>query len=108
MICYSVLVSLHSKTEIVLISVRLGGIQVVCNSLVRSSQQFVSVGPGIISTIMQNMSSLGATLADEKAKAADSENVEGLFNFAPLGEASSEFRIRFIYVCKAFTAAISR
>ncbi|XP_070181060.1 dual E2 ubiquitin-conjugating enzyme/E3 ubiquitin-protein ligase BIRC6-like isoform X3 [Littorina saxatilis] len=65
--------------------VELGGVEVVCSSLVRSSQQFISVGPSIISTIMQNMTSTAAAAAEEKAKAADSDNVEGLFNFAPLG-----------------------
>nr|KAG5700865.1 hypothetical protein BaRGS_012272 [Batillaria attramentaria] len=66
--------------------VELGGVQVVCTSLVRSSRQFISVGPSMISTIMQNMTSVAAAAAEEKAKAADSDNVEGLFNFAPLGE----------------------
>ena len=58
----------------------------MCSSLVRSSRQFISVGPSMISTIMQNMTSVAAAAAEEKAKAADSDNVEGLFNFAPHGE----------------------
>ena len=68
------------------ISLLSGGIEVVCSSLVRSSRQFISVGPSMISTIMQNMTSVAAAAAEEKAKAADSDNVEGLFNFAPHGE----------------------
>ena len=63
-----------------------GGVEVVCNSLVQSSRQFISVGPSMISTIMQSMTSSAVAAAEEKAKAADSDNVEGLFNFAPLGK----------------------
>ncbi|KAL8592605.1 hypothetical protein ACOMHN_026535 [Nucella lapillus] len=61
----------------------LGGVEVVCNSLVRSSRQFVSVRPSMISTIMQSMTSTAS--AGEKAKAVDPESSLGLFNFAPLG-----------------------
>lgn len=74
-----------------------GGVQVVCNNLVRSSQQFISVGPSMISTIMQNMSSLSASSAEEKAKAADADNIEGLYNFAPLGENKTSIVYLFIF-----------
>ena len=74
----------------------------VCNSLVRSSRQFISVGPSMISTIMQNMTSAAAAAAEEKAKAADSDNVEGLFNFAPHGKKLSLVLIFWVKImCRA-------
>jgi hypothetical protein len=60
-----------------------GGVEVICQSLVRSSRQFISVGPSMISTIMQSMASASAT--DDKTKNTE-DSLEGYTNFAPLGE----------------------
>ncbi|XP_053375851.1 baculoviral IAP repeat-containing protein 6-like isoform X2 [Mercenaria mercenaria] len=59
-----------------------GGVEVVCRNFVNCNSRIISTSPSLISTIMQNMNGQGST---DKKKKWESENPEGIQNFAPLG-----------------------
>ncbi|XP_035825485.1 baculoviral IAP repeat-containing protein 6 [Aplysia californica] len=64
--------------------IELNGVEVVGSNLVRCSQQMISASPSIISTLMQNFSSIHTDLGD-KSKGFDPDDTEGLQSFAHLG-----------------------
>lgn len=69
--------------------VSLGGAKTLCRNLVESNQQTVSIRPGIVSAVMQCLngkSSAGPSQNKRSSGSSELEtNVDGLYNFAPLG-----------------------
>ena len=59
----------------------LGGIQVLCESLVKSTKQVINTAPSLVSTMMYNLGS-----ANKTARKLDTDAQDQLINFAPLGE----------------------
>ena len=60
-----------------------GGVEVICRNFVNCNSRIISTTPSLISTMMQNMN--GRSTANDKKKKWETENSEGLQNFAPLG-----------------------
>ena len=59
---------------------RAGGIEVLCESLVKSSKQVINTAPSLVSTMMHNLGGSGKV-----NKKIDAETNDQLTNFAPLG-----------------------
>ena len=60
----------------------------ICRNFVNCNSRIISTTPSLISTMMQNMN--GRSTANDKKKKWETENSEGLQNFAPLGKSESE------------------
>ncbi|KAK6180714.1 hypothetical protein SNE40_008714 [Patella caerulea] len=69
----------------------MGGVQLMCNQLVNCNQQLISTHPSIISTIMQHINNAGpGGSKNPKLDSAESDSsIDGMQNFAPLGQISS-------------------
>ncbi|XP_065072528.1 baculoviral IAP repeat-containing protein 6 isoform X2 [Ochlerotatus camptorhynchus] len=73
----------------------MGGIKVLCESLVRSNRALINTQPSLVSMIMQRLSkssNLHTTLSSssKKSSMAATRNEDGLINFAPYCTISSE------------------
>ncbi|XP_021713190.1 baculoviral IAP repeat-containing protein 6 isoform X2 [Aedes aegypti] len=73
----------------------MGGIKVLCESLVRSNRVLINTQPSLVSMIMQRLSkssNLQTTLSSssKKSSMAATRNEDGLINFAPYCTISSE------------------
>ncbi|XP_062702655.1 baculoviral IAP repeat-containing protein 6 isoform X3 [Aedes albopictus] len=73
----------------------MGGIKVLCESLVRSNRALINTQPSLVSMIMQRLSkssNLQTTLSSssKKSSMAATRNEDGLINFAPYCTISSE------------------
>ncbi|XP_055591797.1 baculoviral IAP repeat-containing protein 6-like isoform X1 [Uranotaenia lowii] len=73
----------------------MGGIKVLCESLVRSNRTLINTQPSLVSMIMQRLSkssNLQTTLSSSSKKSSSSStrNEDGLINFAPYCTISSE------------------
>ncbi|ESP03095.1 hypothetical protein LOTGIDRAFT_157060, partial [Lottia gigantea] len=78
-----------NSSRAVKLFLEMGGIQLVCNQLVHCNQQLISTHPSIISTIMQHINNTSPG-SSKKVDVSDSDNtVDGMQNFAPLGQISS-------------------
>ena len=62
----------------------IGGVEVICRNFVNCNSRIISTTPSLISTMMQNMS--GRATNNDKKKKWETENADGLQNFAPLGK----------------------
>ncbi|XP_067680641.1 baculoviral IAP repeat-containing protein 6-like isoform X2 [Haliotis asinina] len=67
----------------------IGGMEVVCSNLVSCNRRLICTNSSLISTIMQNMNNGRACANGDKINSTDSENTDGLQNFAPMGTVSS-------------------
>ena len=65
-----------------------GGVEVICRNFVSCNSRIISTTPSLISTMMQNMNGRGT--GNDKKKKWETENAEGLQNFAPLGKCKPE------------------
>ena len=66
----------------------IGGVEVICRNFVNCNSRIISTTPSLISTMMQNMS--GRATNNDKKKKWETENADGLQNFAPLGKTFSQ------------------
>ena len=66
-----------------------GGVETVCRNLVYSNRRLINTAPSLISTMMQHLSSAktpsGGSSSSRGKSATESENTDGMQNFAPLG-----------------------
>ncbi|XP_059612083.1 baculoviral IAP repeat-containing protein 6 [Phlebotomus argentipes] len=82
----------------VAIFTEMGGIKVLCHSLVRSNRAMVNMQPGLVSMIMQHLTpniapvsnSAGSSNGTKKSTQANVKSVDGLINFAPFCSISSD------------------
>ncbi|XP_055678934.1 baculoviral IAP repeat-containing protein 6 isoform X2 [Lutzomyia longipalpis] len=76
----------------------MGGIKVLCHSLVRSNRTMINMQPGLVSMIMQHLtpniapsSSAAASVSNGTKKSSQAvKSVDGLINFAPFCSISSD------------------
>ncbi len=65
----------------------------VCQNLVRSNQRVINFSPSLVSTIMQYLGNGKASnnaAALKRTGTTDTDNAEGLQNFAPLGKLNTQ------------------
>ena len=66
-----------------------GGVETVCRNLVYSNRRLINTAPSLISTMMQHLSSAktpsSGSSSSRGKSATESENTDGMQNFAPLG-----------------------
>ncbi|XP_055696918.1 baculoviral IAP repeat-containing protein 6 isoform X3 [Phlebotomus papatasi] len=81
----------------VAIFTEMGGIKVLCHSLVRSNRSMVNMQPGLVSMIMQHLtpniaqaSNSANANGNKKSSQANVKSVDGLINFAPFCSISSD------------------
>lgn len=68
--------------------IRMGGIKIVCQNLVRSCSTIINTQPSLVSMVMQHLYR-NAPVAPSKKGATQLESLNGMLNFAPLGVISS-------------------
>lgn len=73
-----------------MLSVTLGGVQLICNNMVTSTRAIVNTARSMVSTIMKFLDSGPNKAADSTLKTrilpSEPDNAEGIHNFAPLGK----------------------
>ncbi|XP_027497091.1 baculoviral IAP repeat-containing protein 6 isoform X7 [Corapipo altera] len=71
----------------------MGGVQLICNNMVTSTRAIVNTARSMVSTIMKFLDSGPTKATDSSLKArvlaSESDNAEGIHNFAPLGSITS-------------------
>ncbi|XP_059477801.1 baculoviral IAP repeat-containing protein 6 [Neocloeon triangulifer] len=68
--------------------IKMGGIKIVCQNLVRSCSSVINTQPSLVSMVMQHLYR-NTPVAPSKKGATQLESVNGMLNFAPLGVISS-------------------
>ena len=62
-----------------------GGVEILCDNLVLSNQRVINMSPSLVSTLMQYLGNVRMGSPLHKKTTADSDNLEDLQNFAPVG-----------------------